>query len=377
MSSNSEEQPSVPERPVVFYRWRDERSPLIVELRLDLVPRIIADLKVAEGLGLEGGGVLIGSFPKTIGVPVLRIEDFESVGRRAGDGQPYVLLAEQRQRFTAVRKKVATREVSAIGFFRSHMRVGPFEMTMADRDLLSAEFKNTIHVALLIGRDQSSPSKTDETGQLATYFVIVGGVLQNRTDPLTFPFDEIKLEKRSRDQGRLLKDVPPMPGLAASPPEVNASARPEGTRGAAGAFVEETPVPPAPTGVRRAAWIGVGAIALLSALFMMWGWQRQGPGGLPGDQGFTVTVSKIAGLPNHRQALDIDWNRQSAAVVNSTRGHVTITNPGTHQAIQELDLQPNELTLGSLRVEMDEQPTAVTVLVYTSDGREVSAQGVS
>ena len=40
-----------------------------VEIKIELVPRILADLQIAEEMGLEGGGVLIGCFPKSIGPP--------------------------------------------------------------------------------------------------------------------------------------------------------------------------------------------------------------------------------------------------------------------------------------------------------------------
>ncbi len=370
MSLNPEEQDAVA-RPAVYHRWRDERSPLIVELKLDLVPRILEDLKAAEDLGLEGGGVLIGSFPKSIGAPALRIEDFETVLRRAGDGEAYVLLAEQRQRFTAVRKRVATRDVSAVGFFRSQLKGGAFELTLADRDLLSVEFKNTIHVALLIGKETLSASGAGGR-RLATFFVSVNGIIQNRVDPQTLPFDMDELEKQTRNQSKLQVGVPPMP-------------IPLNTKAAAGGNPTlpagtET-VPPLTVGsVRRAAWLGVSAIALLAVLFGLWGWQLQGSrltaGLLPAStKELTVTVLKEAGLPGHRQALEIDWDRKSEPVLDAARAHLTITNTNTHQTIRELDLQPHELAVGHIRAEMDDQPVEVLLTVVLPDGKLVAAVG--
>ncbi len=365
------------ERSPVYYRWSDERSPLLVELKIDLVPRILADLQAAEQLGLEGGGVLIGSFPQTIGPPVLRIEDFETVARRGGDGLPYILLAEQRQRFTAVRKRVATRELSAVGFFRSHLRSGPFDLALSDRDLMSAEFKNAIHVALLIGSDYSSTTVSEGRHHLATYFVSVNGIVRNGIDPATMPFDVAEMEKLSASQTKL---------LAVAPPVV---ARPQADEGAIGG---QSAAPHAPDpavlprstakGVRRAAWMGVGAIALLSLLFVVWGWQRQGSrftaeifaGSTPD---LAVTVAKETGLPNHRQALEIRWSYRSSSAWDAASARLSITNKRTHQTIRELALEPSDLALGYVRAEMDEQPAEVSLAVLLSNGKLVTANGAT
>src|SRR5271170_4016789 len=204
------EEAAVPHTPL-YYRWRDERSPLVLEIKIELVPRILSDLQAAEEMGLEGGGVLVGCFPKTVGPPLLRIEEFEAVGRRGGDGLPYILLAEQRQRFTAVRKKAATRELSAVGYFRSHLRTGAFELSAGDRDLMSAEFRNSIHVALLIAKDQSVTAVPEKERHLATYFVSVNGIIQNRVDPMTFPFEFPDLLELARTQHGQLGESRPSP----------------------------------------------------------------------------------------------------------------------------------------------------------------------
>jgi hypothetical protein len=189
-----------PPDPPDYYRWRDARSPLVVEVKIELVPRILADLRAAEAMGLEGGGVLTGCFPRSIGPPLLRIEEFETVGRRVGDEMPYILSAKERQEFTTARKRAARRELSAVGYFRSHLRTGGFELTIHDRDLMSAEFRNSLHVALLIGNDESVASSPENTRHLATYFVSVNGVIQNRVDPLVFRFEVADLDQMAPPQ---------------------------------------------------------------------------------------------------------------------------------------------------------------------------------
>jgi hypothetical protein len=45
-----------------YVRWSPYRSPYAIELKLELVPRLISEIEAAERLGIEVGGVLIGSF---------------------------------------------------------------------------------------------------------------------------------------------------------------------------------------------------------------------------------------------------------------------------------------------------------------------------
>jgi hypothetical protein len=366
MSSNAESPRSaVPERLPVYHRWKDSRSPLVVEINLDLIPRILSDLQAAENLSLEGGGVLIGSFPTSMGAPVLRIEDFETVARRKGDGLAYVLLAEQRSRFTAVKKRVATREVSAVGFFRSHLRSGPFELTLADRDLLSAEFKNSIHVALLVGKDRSneaaSHTKPEEQRHVGAYFVSVNGIIQNRVDPQTMPFEATQLGKQT--QGKMPADEASHENQPHSPEFLPVAER------------------LMPTRVRGGAWFGLSAIALLSLLFCGWGWHGQGRrlmhGIMPGlTQPLSLTVSKELLLPSRRQALIVGWDQLNPVALAAGKAHLTITNSSTQHTIDELELKPDDLALGSLRVEMDEQPAVVSLVLSLSNGQETRVGGL-
>ena len=58
----------------LYIRWSPDRSPYAIELRLDLVPKILQELAEGERLGIEIGGVLVGSFPDAY-MPTMRIED--------------------------------------------------------------------------------------------------------------------------------------------------------------------------------------------------------------------------------------------------------------------------------------------------------------
>jgi hypothetical protein len=338
---------------------------MVVEIKIELVARILADLQVAEDMGLEGGGVLVGCFPRSIGPPLLRIDEFETVGRRGGDGLPYILLAEQRQRFTTVRKKAATRELSAVGYFRSHLRTGAFELSVGDRDLMSAEFRNSIHVALLIGKDQSGvPSDTGER-HLATYFVAVNGVVQNRVDPTTFPFEADELQRLALSQPRTVESR-------------QASARKEAvTESEAQAeseVTEEAFAEPREAGgrTRRLMWAGVGLLALLALVFVGWGWLRPG-GSSPGSSTrleLSVATQGSGNLGN--QSLHVTWNHGSPMVANATKAVLTISNSATHQTIQEFELAPSDLSTGSVKVDMATVPVEVSLVLWMADATRVT-----
>ena len=357
-----------------YYGWRDERSPYAVELNLSLVPKIIADLEAAEQLGQEAGGILVGSFPPALGLPALRIDEYELVGRRGVDGLPYVLVAEQRTRFTTIRKRVATREKTALGYFRSHLRTGPFELTVTDRDLLAAEFKNSIHVAMLVAKDQSTVSRSGGAQRyLATFFVSVNGIIQNRVDPVTFPFEAELLEKLSQTIGRLHPErLLPKPL--------------EGLEGLAGFAPEPAPGPQAETGGpevprskgRRLGIAGLIVFCLLCGLFVAWGWRREGThitGPLfLGETGLNLTVHAEGPAVAGRTLLHIDWNHQSPVLLDAVSGHLTLTNDQTHAIVRELDLSPRELTEGRVDVELDEQPVAVLLALSMADSTRVAQE---
>jgi hypothetical protein len=138
-----------PEETQQYVRWTPYRSPYAIELKLQLVPRLVNEIAAAEKLGIEIGGVLLGSV--TDSKPAaLRIEEFELVPRNVDNGQVYMLDAGQRQYLTGVRVGATVRGLSAVGFFRSHLRPGPLRPSLADRSLLVGQFKDPVYTVLLI-----------------------------------------------------------------------------------------------------------------------------------------------------------------------------------------------------------------------------------
>src|SRR5258708_21599717 len=114
------EQRSVEQAPL-YVRWNPDRSPYAVELKLDLVSRIANQLAQAERLGIEVGGMLLGSLPSPE-APTLRIDDVAVISRRFEDGAIYMLDPGQQHRLDEISASAKAQDLLPVGFFRSHMR---------------------------------------------------------------------------------------------------------------------------------------------------------------------------------------------------------------------------------------------------------------
>src|ERR1700684_3498436 len=174
---NGSEQPVGEEAPL-YVRWNPDRSPCAVELRLDLVAQIADELARAESSGMEIGGVLVGSPPNAYS-PTLRIGDVELVPRAVEEGAIYVLDPGQHDGFAEIRARARARQRDAVGFFRSHLRPGAMRPSLADRSLLSGEFRERVFAVLLIeGREPHT----------ATFFLAANGHLPGEPSVRNFRF---------------------------------------------------------------------------------------------------------------------------------------------------------------------------------------------
>src|ERR1700685_4640666 len=160
-------EPVTAEESPFYIRWSPEHSRFAIELKLDLVSKIANELNNAERLDIEIGGVLIGG---VLGgrVPTLRIDGIEIISRAAEHGAIYLLGPGDQVRLAEVRRVARAQHKAALGFFRSHCRPGPLQPSLADRSLLSEEFKNSAYALLLV---QTSAPRT------AAFFVAENGEL--------------------------------------------------------------------------------------------------------------------------------------------------------------------------------------------------------
>jgi len=316
---NGPEQPG--EEAPLYVRWNPDRSPYAIELRLDLVAKISGELARAEKLGVEVGGVLIGSFPNAY-TPTLRIEDAEIVPRAAEEGAIYVLDPGQHDRFANIRSRAKARERDAVGFFRSHLRPGIMRPSLADRSLLSAEFRDSLYAVLLIeGREP----------HMAGFFLATAsGQLPGEPSVRNFRFDE--------GEFRALPEVQP---------------------GATAPLSQEAP-PRVKVRSKARVYATVAtllAIAVVACLLM---WTFSNEGSLPPLLQLSSPLRLAVTDRDH--LLRISWNH-AARELNGAAGATVVIVDGTSR--REVEIGLDELRLGAIEYERSTAQVQVTMIINT------------
>jgi len=176
MAKPSQERATAP----LYVRWNPERSSYAVELRLELVSRLNSLLVQADRLGIEIGGMLLGSLPDPE-IPTLRIDDVAIISRRFEDGAIYMLDPGQQHRLDEIGAAARAQNRDCVGFFRSHMRPGALQPALADRTLLTEQFPQGVYALLLV---QSREPRT------AAFFLASNGQLPDQPSARKFYFDD-------------------------------------------------------------------------------------------------------------------------------------------------------------------------------------------
>lgn len=312
----------------LYIRWNPDRSAYAIEFKLDLVPKILQELAEAEKLGIEVGGVLVGALP-TEYAPTLRIDDVEMVPRSPEDGPTYMLDPGQRERFSQVRWKPRAAGRTGIGFFRSHLRAGPLRPSLADRSLLSAEYKQPVYAVLLI---QSGEPHT------AAFFLSVNGRFSEEPAVREFRFDESEFSS--------LPEIPP----DTPPPDVTTARR---TRMDYRFYAR----------IAALLIIGIGACALLwffgaRTAFSRWF-------GSANDL-------QLAVAPRNRM-LRISWNH-SAREFGQASGATLLIRDGVSR--REIKLGLDELRLGAVAY-LNESPQVEVTMTLDGTGPSPFSESVS
>lgn len=303
-----------PEEAPLYIRWSPDRSVYAIELKLGLVSRISAELAEVEKLGIEVGGVLIGSFPSA-NTPTLRIEDFEMIPRRPEDGAVYMLDPDQHERFAQVRWAAKSAGRAVIGFFRSHSRPGPLKPSLADRSLLAGQFSQATYAVLLI--QAGDP-------RMAAFFIAANGQLPEDSSVKEFRFDE-----------KAFLSLPEIPHDAA---------------------VEQAP-PRA-----RAARYVLGAVLVLILLIAgVLFWPRAKSASSPGGAGTPSNDFGLAVTASDR-LLKISWN-QSAQEISAATDATLVIRDGPSR--REIKLGPDELKQGIVEYERNSQQVEMTMTLNT------------
>jgi hypothetical protein len=275
----------------LYVRWNAERLPFAVEIRLEVIGALAREIRSAQSLGVEIGGILLGSHP-TGANPTFRIEAYQLTPRRPEDGAIFMLDPREHDRFATARWEDRADRGMTVGFFRSHKRPGPLRPSLADRALMTGEFTGQVFAALLI--EASEPLN-------AALFVASLGVL-----PETPSLPEFRLDERA------FSSLPELPGNLMDAIEPASSPR-------------SFPV-----------WrYAMGAlVTLVVILVAVYYWTLQS------DLGKGMELS-VAG----DRMLNITWNHALPEMKKASSGKLIVNDGPSHR---EVTLSPDELTSGTV-----------------------------
>jgi hypothetical protein len=305
----------------LYVRWNPDRSPHAVELRLDLVAQISSQLAEAERMGIEVGGLLLGTLPNSES-PTLRIDEVAMIGRRFEDGAIYMLEPGQQHRFAEIREAAKGQGRVAVGFFRSHLRPGPMQPSIADKTLMAEHFGQSLYVFLLI---QSRAPRT------AAFFLAANGQLPDQPSVRKFFFDDSEFKFLPEVAG---EDIDPRTTELAQPQ----------------ALVDE-----------RYRWLAVASIAAMAILLIL-GAFASGISRLfrPASNKLDLAVT-TNGSSN---VLQISWDH-SAPFVTRAKGAVLTILDG--QSRREIHLGPDELKLGEVDYEHQANKVNISVVLESPE----------
>jgi hypothetical protein len=308
---------SLKEQVPLYVRWNPDRSPHAIELRLELVARISGELAQAERLGIEVGGMLLGTLPGSES-PTLRIEEVSMIGRRFEDGAIYMLEPGQQHRFAEIRESAKSRGRVAVGFFRSHLRPGPLQPSIADKALMTEQFGQSLYVFLLI---QSREPRT------AAFFLSANGQLPEQPSARKFFFDDSEFKF--------------LPEVAGEEIETRATGVVRGDTAAAAD--------------QRYRWLAVASIAALAILLILGAFA----GGI--SRLFRPPSNKIdLGVMSSGNVLQISWDHNAPLVTRAKSAVITIVDGRSRR---EIHLGPDELKLGEVDYEHQTAKVDISVVL--------------
>jgi proteasome lid subunit RPN8/RPN11 len=309
----------------LYIRWAPFRSAYAIELRLDLVAQLLAEIERAAAAGLEVGGVLVGSFPNAQ-TPTLRIEEIELMARRPENGAVYVPHPDTHRHMHEIRLRAQRRNRAVVGFFRSHARSAPLVPSITDRSLVSEELAQGVYALLLI--EARAP-------HFAAFFLSAGGQVPEEPSTREFVLDE--------GEFKALPEIRPAAAINRGQETKEASKLP---------------------------FYAVLAIGLLAVVALFaWAIPRdigsRWPGTTADQLGLVLTAAD--------HLIRISWNH-SARAISGAQGATILIVDGT--ARHEIKIGPDELRLGTV----DYQRTAPRVdvtMTLDNAGANVSPQSAT
>lgn len=318
-------QPPIADEVPLYIRWSPDRSEYSIELRLDLVTKIAAQVNLSEQFRAEVGGFLIGSFPAAH-VPTIRIDDIEMVSNGSDDDTVFLPEPGELRRFPDVRGRTRARESVVIGFFRTHARIGPMQPSLADRSILTQQFQNSPYVVLLI---QAQKPHT------AAFFIAINGQLPQEPSVREFEFDEDEFKALPEVAAEAAEDQQPPQSLAA-----------QLEKGKLGIYAK----------IAALALIAVGACAL------MWSFARQPA--LP--HWFNAGNQLHLAVTPEDHLLRISWNHTANELNHASGATLIITDGGMRSQLQ---LGMDDLRLGSVEYQENSSRIDVQMMLNTRGGQ--------
>jgi hypothetical protein len=310
----------------LYIRWSPDRAEFGIELRLDLVSKIAAQVRLSEQDGAELGGFLIGSLPVSE-IPTIRIENIEMVSTASDDAT--VFLPEPSRLKPSGGSRQAP-ESGVIGFFRTHVRVGAMRPSLADRSIFAHEFQRSPYVVLLVHAQEP---------HMAAFFVSKNGQLPEEPSVREFEFDE--------NEFKALPEVP-----AELPEPQRAKQEAPGNTRKLGLYAR----------VAALILVAVGACALT------WSFARQP--NMP--HWFTSANQLQLTIKSEQKLLRISWNH-TARQLNQASGATLVISGAAGRS--EIRLGMDDLRLGSVEYEGTGDPVDVQMVLDTPAGR-VTADSV-
>jgi hypothetical protein len=284
---------------------------------LDLVSRVTTQLVQAERLGIEIGGMLLGSLPDPE-IPTLRIDDVAIISRRFEDGAIYMLDPGQHHRLDEIRAAARAQNRACVGFFRSHMRPGALQPALADRTLLTEQFPQGAYALLLV---QSREPRT------AAFFLAANGQLPDQPSARKFYFDDSEFKYLPEVEGEKLDASGRFPFMASSN--------------------------------RGYRWLGALGVTLLVAFVLLVMFSGAIARTLrPASNKLDLEVIATGDV------LKISWDHNAPILARAKGGQISIADGSSHR---EVHLGPDELMLGEVDYERLTQKILVTLTLDVPD----------
>jgi hypothetical protein len=325
--------------PAGYHVWEVPGQPVIVQIRLDVVDRLAAEVMRGFGAvpkrGAEVGGVLIGTRRGTArpdAPAIVRVDDFEAVPCEYRRGPSYLFTEEDGRDFEDCWNRLqpgTTPSAYAVGYFRSHTRDG-FSLEGEDLELLDQFFPGPTAVALLI-----KPYATRVS--MGAFFAREHGVFPEKS-PQEFPLRRRELLGEEAPARRPLTE-----GRRGERRPRAAEENPQTAFGFSEPARETLPVSAPVRSWRGWVWLPLTFLFLLLGVAL--GYQLAQTMGARAAAAAAQDLSLALSVKRNDDNLSVTWNRFAPSVRAAQKGLLEIDDGGYTKPVS---LDAAQLQNGSL-----------------------------